>query len=271
VLAIAAGLQGAFWAYDGWVKISYVGGEVRNAQRLIPRATVVGMFIVTGIYLAMNVAYCWVLPPDAMAGSELVAADAAERIVQGGGKWIAALVMISTFGANNAVILTSARIYYSMGQRQVVPALLGRVHPRFHTPGAALAAQCLWAVVLIFTGTFNTLTDTLIFVGWISYAAGAFGVFVLRRKEPDAPRPYKVPGYPFVPAAFVLFAVVFLIMTIFNDIASYQEAVAKGKPALINSALGLALVAIGTPIYFLTRAKTKATPTTPARQPRAPQ
>jgi APA family basic amino acid/polyamine antiporter len=109
--------------------------------------------------------------------------------------------------------------------------------------------------VLIFSGTFDTLTDTLIFVGWIFYAAGAFGVFVLRRKEPSAPRPYKVPGYPFVPAAFVLFAAVFLALTIYNDIANYQAAVAAGKPALINCALGLALVLVGTPIYFLCRTR----------------
>jgi APA family basic amino acid/polyamine antiporter len=253
VAAIAAALQGAFWAYDGWVKVSFIGGEVRDAQRVIPRATVLGMFIVTAIYLAMNVAYCWVLPPEAMAGSKLVAADTAEQVFSGGGKWIAVLVMLSTFGANNAVILTSARVYFSMGQRRVVPSVLGRVHPRFHTPGAALAAQCLWAIVLIFSGTFDTLTDTLIFVAWIFYAAGAFGVFVLRRKEASAPRPYKVPGYPFVPAAFVLFAAVFLALTIYNDVASYHAAVATGKPALINCALGLALVLVGTPIYFLCR------------------
>jgi len=163
------------------------------------------------------------------------------------------LVMLSTFGANNAVILTSARVYFSMGRRRVVPSVLGRVHPRFHTPGAALAAQCLWAIVLILSGTFDTLTDTLIFVAWIFYAAGAFGVFVLRRKEASMPRPYKVPGYPFVPAAFVLFAAVFLVLTIYNDVANYRAAVSAGRPALINSALGLALVLVGTPIYFLCR------------------
>jgi APA family basic amino acid/polyamine antiporter len=251
--AVAAALQGAFWAFDGWVKASFIGGEVRDAQRVIPRATVVGMLIVTGIYLAMNAAYCWVLPSDAMAGSKLVAADAAEKIFNGGGKWIAVLVMLSTFGANNAVILTSARVYFSMGQRGVAPAMLGRVHPRFHTPGAALTAQCIWAAILIFSGTFDTLTNTLIFVGWIFYAAGAFGVFVLRRKDPLAPRPYKVPAYPFVPAAFVLFAVLFLALTIYNDVSNYRAAVAAGKPGLINCAMGLALIVAGVPVYFLAR------------------
>jgi APA family basic amino acid/polyamine antiporter len=163
--------------------------------------------------------------------------------------------MISTFGANNAVVLASARIYFAMGRSGTAPAALGRVHPGFRTPGVALGAQCLWAIVLIFTGTFDTLTDTLIFVGWIFYAAGAYGVFVLRRKEPSAARPYKVPGYPFVPAAFVIFAAVFLALTIYNDVANYRAAVAAGKPALINCAMGLFLVLVGTPIYLLRRRK----------------
>jgi amino acid transporter len=169
--------------------------------------------------------------------------------------WIAVLVMLSTFGANNAVILTSARIYFSMARKGVAPGFLGRVHPTFHTPGAALAAQCLWAIVLIFSGTFDMLTDTLIFVGWIFYAAGAFGVFVLRRKMPAATRSYRVPGYPFVPAAFVVCAAVFLALTIYNDITGYRAALAAGKPAIINSAFGTVLVLIGTPIYFLCRTK----------------
>lgn len=251
--AIAAALQGAFWAYDGWVKVSYVGGEVKNPQWTIPRATAIGMFTVTAIYLAMNAAYCWVLPAEVMAASKLVAADAAEAVFSGGGKWIAALVMISTFGTNNAVILASARVYFSMARNGVAPKRLGEVHPRFHTPGAALAVQCVWAAVLILSGTFDMLTDMLIFVGWIFYAAGAFGVILLRRRMPDAPRPYRVPGYPFVPAAFVVFALIFLGLTVYNDLTTYANAAAAGKPAVMNFAFGLLLVLAGTPFYFLFR------------------
>jgi basic amino acid/polyamine antiporter, APA family len=250
VAAIAAALQGAFWAYDGWVKISYVAGEVREPQRVVPHATVLGMFIVTALYLLMNVAYCWVLPIDVMAQSKLVAADVADRIFSGGGKWVAVIVMISTFGANNCVILTSARVYFSMARRNVFPALLGRAHPRFHTPSASLLVQGCWSIALVFSGTFDMITDTLIFVAWIFYAAGAFGVFVLRRKMPDAPRPYRVPGYPFVPAVFVLFATAFLAFTIYNDVTAYRTAISAGKPALINSAFGAVLVLLGAPIYL---------------------
>jgi len=142
-----------------------------------------------------------------------------------------------------------------MAQRNVFPRFIGRAHPRFHTPGAALIVQGLWSVLLLFSGTFDTLTDTLIFVSWVFYAAGAFGVFVLRRKEPAAPRPYKVPGYPWVPWIFVLFAILYLVFTIYNDLLGYHAAKAAGKPAMINSAFGAVLVFIGAPIYFFYRRK----------------
>ena len=132
---------------------------------------------------------------------------------------------------------------------------IGRVHPRFHTPAASLVVQGVWSILLLFSGTFDTLTDTLIFVSWITYAAGAYGVFVLRRKEPHAPRPYKVPGYPVVPWVFIGFAALYLVFTLYNDLANYRAAVAAGKPAIINSALGVALVLIGAPIYVFYRTR----------------
>lgn len=253
--AIVVALQGAFWAFDGCVKATFVAGEVRDPQKVVPRASWMGMLIVTAIYFVLSAAYCWILPADEMANSKLVAADAAEKAVSGGGKWISLLVMVSTFGTTNAVILTSSRVYYSMARRSVFPAALGRVHPRFHTPDAALLAQGVWGVILVFSGTFDMLTDTLIFVAWIFYALGAYGVFVLRKKEPNTPRGFKVPGYPYVPAIFVVFASAFVLLTVYNDVMAYRAAAAAGKPALINSALGTALVLIGTPIYFICRRK----------------
>ncbi len=253
IIAIAAALQGAFWAYDGWVKVSYVAGEVRDAQRVLPRASVLGMLIVTGIYVLMNVGYCWVLPIDAMAQSRLVAADAAEKVFSGGGKWIALIVMISTFSANNAVILSSARVYFAMAQRRVFPALFGRIQPRFQSPAGSLGMQALWSILLVFSGTFDMLTDTLIFVAWIFYAAGAYGVFVLRRKEPNQARPFKTPGYPWVPLFFVISALAFLGLSLYNDIARYRADLAAGKPALLQCAFGTALVLVGAPIYLYYR------------------
>jgi basic amino acid/polyamine antiporter, APA family len=258
VAGIAAALQGAFWAYDGWNKLTYIAGEVKQPQRNIPLGLLWGMLVVTGIYLLMNVAYAYVLPIDQMAQSKLVAADVAERCFAGGGRWIAAAVMISTFGTTNAIILASARVYFSMSRMNVFPRRLGNVHPRYHTPAASLVVQGIWSALLLFSGTFDTLTDTLIFVSWAFYAVGAYGVFVLRRKHPDAPRAYKVPGYPLVPWIFIIFALLYLVLTVYNDIAGYYTAVAAGKPALINSALGTVLVLVGTPIYFFYRARRPA-------------
>ncbi len=253
VAGIAAALQGAFWAYDGWNKLTYIAGEVKQPQRNIPLGLAWGMLIVTAIYLLMNVAYAYVLPIDIMAKSKLVAADVAERCFAGGGRWIAAAVMVSTFGTTNAIILATARVYFSMARMNVFPKRLGDVHPRFHTPAASLVAQGVWSALLLFSGTFDTLTDTLIFVSWAFYAIGAYGVFVMRKKAPDAPRPYKVPGYPYVPWVFIIFAVLYLGFTVYNDIEGYRAAVAAGKPALINSAFGTALVLLGAPIYFYYR------------------
>ena len=148
----------------------------------------------------------------------------------GRGRWIALVVMASTLSAANGTILASARVYFSMARRNVFPALLGRAHPGFHTPAASLVAQGVWSVLLLFSGTFDTLTDTLIFVSWIFYGASAYGVFVLRRKEPDTPRPYRVPGYPWLPWVFVLFSAAFLALTVYNDVNAYRAAAAAGKP-----------------------------------------
>jgi APA family basic amino acid/polyamine antiporter len=179
----------------------------------------------------------------------------AEKFFQGGGKWIAVAIMISTFGAANSNILSAARVYFSMARRNVFPGILGMAHPRFHTPASSLLVQAVWSIMLLFSGTFDTITDMLIFIAWIFYAAGAYGVFVLRRKEPGTPRPYKVPGYPVLPWVFIVFAITFLVLTVYQDITNYRTALAAGKSAIINSAFGTFLVLLGTPIYFFYKSK----------------
>jgi APA family basic amino acid/polyamine antiporter len=251
--AMAAAMQGAFWAYDGWHKITYIGGELKSPQRDLPRSLIFGILLVAALYLLMSVVYSYALPIDEMIRSKLVAADVAEKCLAGGGRWIAVAVMLSTFGAANAVILTSARVYFSMGEDRIAPAFLGVAHPRFHTPAASLIVQAFWSILLLFSGTFDTLTDTLIFVSWFFYVANAGAVIILRRREPNTPRPFKVPLYPFIPAIFIAFGCVYLILTLWNDLAAYRKALAAGQPALLNSALGLALVFIGTPIYIFYR------------------
>jgi APA family basic amino acid/polyamine antiporter len=251
--AVAAALQGAFWAYDGWQKITYIGKELRHPQRDLPRSLIIGILVVAAMYVLMSAVYSLVLPVDQMAQSQLVAADVAERCFRGGGRWIAAAVMLSTFGAANAVILTSARVYFSMARDGRFPATLGRVHPRFHTPSAALVVQGLWSILLLFSGTFDVLTDTLIFVAWFFYAANAWAVVILRRREPNIPRSFRVPGYPWVPVLFVGFGLVYLALTVWNDFDAYHKALLAHQPALLNCALGAALVLSGTPLYFYYR------------------
>jgi APA family basic amino acid/polyamine antiporter len=255
---MAAAMQGAFWAYDGWNKLTFIAGEVKEPQRNIPLGLLTGMIIVIAVYMLINLAYAYVLPVDVMARSKLVAAEVAEKCFAGGGRWIAAAVMISTFGTANAIILASARVYFSMSRREVFPRFLGRIHPRFHTPAAALVVQGIWSVLLLLSGTFDTLTDMLIFVSWIFYAVGAYGVFVLRRQQPDTPRPYRVPGYPFVPWIFIGFATLYLAFTVYNDLAAYHAAIAAGAPARMDSVFGVVLVLIGTPIYWFYQTRGKA-------------
>lgn len=250
-LAIAGALSGAFWAYDGWNNVTYIAGEVRNPQLNLPRAIILGMAIVIVVYVLINVAYAYVLPIDRMATSTLVAADVADSTWGGAGRWIAVAVMISTLGTANGTILASARVYFSMSRRNVFPRFLGTAHKRFHTPAASLVVQALWSVALLFSGSFDTLTDTLIFISWVFYAAGAYGVFVLRRREPDAERPYRVPGYPIIPWIFIVFAMTYLALTIYNDVVGYLA----GSSPMVNSLFGSILVVIGVPPYFFYRSR----------------
>ena len=195
-VAIAAALQGAFWAYDGWHKITYIGDELKSPQRDLPRSLILGILLVTGLYLLMSLVYSYVLPIDEMARSKLVAADVAERCFAGGGRWIALAVMLSTIGAANAIILTSARVYFSMARNGMFPPILGRAHPPSTLRRRRWLFRRFGAYCFLFSGTFDTLTDTLIFVSWFFYAANACAVIVLRRREPGAHRPFRVPLYP---------------------------------------------------------------------------
>lgn len=257
ISALVMALSGAFWAYDGWNNITYIAGEVKEPSKTIPRGLFLGMIIIISVYLFINLAYLYILPIDSMAQSSLVAVDVVKAIFASidpglaslATAFIAIAIMISTFGASNGTILVSSRVYYAMAKQGLFFRSIGNVHPKFKTPGRALIIQGIWSSVLVFSGTFDTLTDMLIFVSWIFYAMGAFGVFVLRKKLPDHPRPYRVWGYPIVPAIFVIFAIGFVAYTLYNDIAMYLA----GTTPIINSVFGLALVALGIPFYLYFR------------------
>ncbi len=243
-VVVGLALAGAFWAYDGWNNVTFVAGEIKNPQRNVPRALLYGTLIVMGVYVLVNVAFLYVLPVDVMSRSPLVAASAAEAIFgKSGASIISIAVIISTFGALNGSILSTARVQFAMARDNLFFNSIGKIHPRYGTPHISLVVQGLWSCVLVTSGTFDTITDYVIFAAWLFYALGAFGVFVLRKKMPDTPRPYKVWGYPYVPALFVIFSVLFLFNTIISDTS--------------EAAMGLLLILLGLPIYFYWKFKTK--------------
>lgn len=247
MFALAMAMNKALWSYDGWNNLTYVSGEVKNPQVTVPRALMLGTAICISVYVLINLAYLTILPIDALSASSAVARDAA-FIMMGtfGAVFVSVAVMVSTVGTSNGTILASSRVYYSMANEGMFFKGAGVVHDRFRTPVRSLTLQLGWTTVLIFSGTFDMLTDMLIFVSWGFYALGAYGVFVLRRKMPDAHRPYKTWGYPVVPIVFILFAVAFLGFTIFSDIENYQN----GSAPVINSLWGVILLTSGIPFYW---------------------
>jgi APA family basic amino acid/polyamine antiporter len=247
---LVAALTGAFMAYDGWVNVTFVGGEINNPQRNIPRSLFTGLLSCIIIYLLVNQAYLYVLPVDQMAGSSLVAADAiAIAMGETSGAVVAAMIVICTFGAINGNTMTEARVTYAMGKDRLFFSFTGKEHPRYGTPGNALWLHCAWASLLVVSGSFDMLADMFTFIAWVAYTFGATGVFVLRRKMPDHPRPYRVWGYPAVPLLFIAFAAFYVVSTIMNDVNKYNA----GETPVINSLLGLAITALGVPFYFYFR------------------
>jgi len=187
-----------------------------------------------------------------MIGSGRIASDVVQKAAGSfGAGLIAAVVMISTFGTSNGTIMASARVYFKMSRRNMFFDAVGKIQPKYRTPSNSLLIQFFWTAMLVLSGTFDILTDMLIFVSWIFYALGAYGVFVLRKKMPNAPRPYKIWGYPYIPIIFVVFAFAYVVITLYNDINNF----AQNKTELINSVFGLLLVSPGIPLYFYFKKK----------------
>lgn len=250
--AYIAAIAGAFWAYDGWNNITFVAGEIKNPQKNIPVSLFVGVLAVIIIYSLVNLAYIYALPVQQMSASVVVASDAA-TVAWGaiGGSAIALMVMLSTLGTTNGNILAVARVTFAMHEESTWFTRAGKVQPTFKTPGNALILNGVWTIILIITGSFDMLTDMLIFVTWFFYGMSALGVFILRKKMPHLPRAYKVWGYPFVPLFFVAFTGFFLLFTLYKDVVNYQS----GTAPIINSLLGTLISCIGIPVYYLSRKK----------------
>jgi len=239
-----AGLAGAFsvamvavlWAYDGWIEITYVGSEVRDPGRNLPRSIVISVFLVVGIYALTNVAYVYVLPPDRMAQSALVGSDAALVLIGPlGAALVAGAIIVSTLGANNGIVLTSARIPYAVSRAGLFFRWMGGVHPRVHTPNAALLAQGGVAAAFALTGTYDQLFTYVVFASWMFYGMSAMAVMRLRAVAPELPRPYRVWGYPVTPVVFILFALWLVAGTIVES--------------PLESGIGGAIILAGVPVY----------------------
>jgi APA family basic amino acid/polyamine antiporter len=250
--AYIAAIAGAFWAYDGWNNITFVSGEIINPQKNIPKSLFGGLLTVIIIYALINLAYIYVLPIQQLRASQVVASDAA-TVAWGtiGGSAIALMVILSTLGTTNGNVLAIARVTYAMHEESKWFNWAGKVQPTYQTPGNALILNGVWTILLIITGSFDMLTDMLIFVTWFFYGMSALGVFILRKKMPQQHRSYKVWGYPFVPLFFVSFTAFFLLFTLYKDIINYQN----GTTPIINSLLGTLITCIGIPIYYLSRKK----------------
>jgi len=246
--AFGAAMLSALWAFDGWNNMPMAAGEVRDPGRNIPWALIGGMAIVLAVYGVLNLAYCYALPISDIAASSStlhgtappVAFKAASTFLpKFGPRLVAIAALLSTIGVLNGSILTGARIPYAMARDGLFFANFARLGERSAVPITSIILQGIWASVLVLSASFDQLTDCVIFAGMIFYAVTTAAVFVLRKKLPDTPRPYRTIGYPVVPFLFVLVAIWLVINTISTN--------------PMESMAGLGLIALGLPVYFWQR------------------
>ena len=236
----AAAMLAALWAYDGWTNVTIVAGEVKQPQRNLPLALIGGIFIVGALYIFANVAYLYVLSPVEVAGVSKVssiATEIARRFLGPAAVGVIAMaMMVSTLGSLHTGTLTGARISYAMAKDGLFFRPLARLSQRTRVPVHALLLQCVWTCVLALSGSFDALTDYVIFASWIFYALNTASVFIFRRSMPEVKRPYRTIGYPVLPIVFLLS----------SGWLIYKTLWAKPTQALI----GLGIIALGIPIYW---------------------
>jgi APA family basic amino acid/polyamine antiporter len=234
----AAAFIPVIFAYSGWNALTYIAGEVKQPEKNLPRALLFGVLIVTALYLAVNAVYIYAVPVTEMQGAMRVSEVATTALFgYQTSAWITAIITISILGALNVVTMIGPRIYYAMAQDGVLFKGLGRVHPTFGTPAAAIVLQAAWACLLILTNTWGTLFTYVSVVITLFSAFTVGSVIVLRYKRPELARPYKLWGYPIVPLLFVLIH----LWIVWGAV--------REKP--FESLVGVGIVAIGIPIYFI--------------------
>jgi basic amino acid/polyamine antiporter, APA family len=244
VFGFGLAMISVLWAYEGWQYATYSAGETVNPQRTFPLSFFIGMAALIAIYLFANVGYVAALGASGVAGSTRVAASALGAVVShGAGKLVAIAILVSMFSAANAIMLNAPRVYYAMAKDGLFFSSLSRVHPKFGTPALAVCAAGIWSAVLAASGTFEQLLTYVVFIGWIFYALAAASIFIYRMRSPDAPRPYRVPAYPFTPIIFIVAAMALVA----NTIAT--------QPA--RAGIGLGIVFLGAPAYAFWRRTAK--------------
>lgn len=215
ISALGVGLIAVFWAYDGWVYITWVAGEVKEPRKNVPRSMVLGVLAVAAIYLAMNVAYVYALPLNEIAKHETIAhAAAAVLFSPQAALWLSLMISISCFSAAATCTLSGARVYLAMAQDGVFFKRMAEVHPKWRTPAFSLIGQGIWAAALTLSGRYDQLYTYVIYGMVLSYTLTVIGLFLLRWKRPDIPRPYKCTGYPWLPGIYVLVGTAWTLNTI---------------------------------------------------------
>ena len=230
--ALGIGLIAVFWAYDGWVYITWVAGEVRDPRRNVPRAMALGIVVVAVVYIAMNMTYVYAMPLTEVAKHEtIVHAAAAALFSPGAANWLSAVIALSCFGAMASCTLSGARVYYAMARDGVFFRRMAEVHPRWRTPALSLIGQGVWACLLTVSGRYDQLYTYVIFGMVLSYTLTVIGLFVLRWKRPELPRPYRCTGYPWLPGVYVLLGAWWTVNTIWKR---PTEALASGIIVLLG-------------------------------------
>ena len=239
---------GAFWGYDGWNNIAFIGEEIKNPKRNLPLALGLGTLGVMAVYVLINFVFLYVMPIDFFiqlneTTNKIAAVEVAGQLSGTVGMaLVASLILVTTMNSTNSSILMSARMLYAMARDKTFFKQAASVHPTYNTPDKALFFQAIWAILLLFSGSFDQLTDMLVFAAFLFYAATAVGLIYLRIKVPNMERGYKVIGYPVVPILFLLFSITICVMTLIN------------QP--FEAMMGLVLIASGLPVYWwLGRAK----------------
>jgi APA family basic amino acid/polyamine antiporter len=244
--ALLTALVSVMWTYDGWSNLSFVGGEVKDPDRNLPRALLLGVAAIVVIYLLVNAAYLYLVPVSEMAGVPLVAAEAASRIPMfglAGAAIISGVVMLSTFGSVNGSIMTGPRVFFAMSDRGLFFPIMSRVSPRFQTPSVAIWLAAALGIGYVLQNDFAALADRFVLGVWPFYALAVLGVFTLRKRRPDAHRPYRTWGYPFTPALFLLASIAMVANAFITD------------PK--NTGVTFAIIGAGIPVYFVWNAMRK--------------